>query len=78
MKLKVQTIDGGRGIILPQNVLEMLGDEEIQVTFVGRTAVLSRADSANDTEIRAALAYMSVKAKRRELFERLAEDDEDN
>ena len=78
MKLKVQAIGGGRGIILPQNALAVLGDEEIQITLVGRTAVLSRADSANDTEIRAALAYMSVKAKRRELFERLAEDDEDN
>ena len=77
MKLKVRQIGNSRGIILPQSILEQLGDEEVELTLIGQTAVLSRAES-DDTEARAALAYASVKAKRHELFKRLAKmDDED-
>ncbi len=78
MKLKVRQIGNSKGIILPQSILEQLGDEEVELTLIGETAVLSRAERGDDTEARAALAYASVKAKRHELFERLAKmDDED-
>ena len=78
MKLKVRQIGNSRGIILPQNILEQLGSEEVELTLIGETAVLSRVEQGDDTEVRAALAYASVKAKRSQLFERLAKmDDED-
>ena len=79
MKLKVRAIGNSKGIILPQGILEQIGDKEIELTLIGQTAVLSRAEQADNTETRAALAYASVKAKRHDLFRRLAKmDDEDS
>ena len=77
MKIKVRSIGNSKGIILPQSILEQLGDEEVELTLIGETAVLSRSKQVDDTEVRAALAYASVKAKRHELFKRLAKMDDE-
>lgn len=59
---------------MPQSVLEQLGDTELELTLIGNTAVLNRANHENELETQAALAYASIKAKRHKLFERLAKD----
>ena len=75
MKLKVRRIGNSRGVILPQNVVDALG-EEVELTVIGSTAVLSPVP-ADSAEARAALAYASVKARYDGLFRRLASQDEE-
>lgn len=75
MKLKLRSIGNSKGVILPQHVAEALG-EEVELTVIGSTAVLTAGSPASD-EARAALAYASVKAQWGELFQRLASQDEE-
>lgn len=74
MRLKVRSIGNSKRVILPQSVLEQLGESELELTLIGNTAVLSRAGHEGALEARAALAYASVKAKRHGLFARLAKE----
>lgn len=81
MKLKVRQIGNSRGVILPQQVVDALG-EEVELTVIGSTAVLTSTVKTNnpatdDLETRAALAYANVKARRHALFTRLASQDEE-
>lgn len=75
MKLSVRQIGNSKGVILPQVILEQLGEGELELTLVGQTAVISRGDR-DELETRAALAYASVKAKRDGLFKRLVAHDQ--
>ncbi|MEX2540995.1 MAG: hypothetical protein WD314_04275 [Trueperaceae bacterium] len=71
MKIKVRRIGNSRGIVLPWLVVELLGSAELDLTLIGRTAVLT-SHPADELELQAALAFAGVKAGRRNLFEQLA------
>lgn len=75
MKIKVRRIGNSRGIVLPWLVVELLDATELELTLIGRTAVLT-GHPADEIDLQAALAFAGVKASRRRLFQRLAEDEE--
>lgn len=85
MQLKMRRIGNSRGVILPSHVASRLsrrdaeedrvegGDrsEELELTLIGQTAVLTPT-APDELELQAALAYSVVKWRRRHLLERLA------
>jgi antitoxin component of MazEF toxin-antitoxin module len=81
MKLKVRPIGNSRGVILPQPVLWHLtepdsAESRIEVTLIGPVAVLTKDGRGSELDLRAALAYASVKAKRAAMLEALTVEDE--
>jgi len=61
------------GLILPKEILELLGVEppEVEVEVVGNTLVVSATDVAPE-EIAASFAYLTSKRERAEVYQRLA------
>jgi antitoxin component of MazEF toxin-antitoxin module len=74
MRRQLSRIGNSWGLIVPKEVLELLGLEgggEVDLHVVGETLVLTAAD-LDPSEIEAGLAYLVSKRERAELYRRLA------
>ena len=74
MRRQLNRIGNSWGLILPKEVLELLGlegGEEVDLQVVGETLVVT-AGRLNPAEVEAALAYLVSKRERAELYRRLA------
>ncbi len=75
MKKKLTRIGNSWGLLLSRELLELVGLEpggEVEVRAVGNTLVLT-APGADPRELRAALAYLSSKEERAELYRDMAD-----
>jgi antitoxin component of MazEF toxin-antitoxin module len=75
MRRQLSRIGNSWGLILPKEVLELLGLEgggEVDVQIVGQTLVVNSPD-LDPSEAEAALAYLASKRERADVYRRLAD-----
>lgn len=75
MRRRLAKIGNSWGVILPKEVLELLGVEsggEVDVEVVGNTLVVTPPD-VDPIEIEASLAYLASRRERADVYRRLAE-----
>lgn len=73
MKRRLTKVGNSWGLIVPKEILELLGVEppEVDVEVVGSTLIVSAPDIAPE-EIDASLAYLASKRERGKVYRRLA------
>jgi antitoxin component of MazEF toxin-antitoxin module len=72
MRKRLTRIGNSWGLIVPKEVLDLLGiDAEAEVEVVGSTMIVSAPDVDAD-EIQASLSYLASKRERGKVYERLA------
>jgi putative addiction module antidote len=75
MRRKIAKIGNSWGLILPREIMELLGVEagsEVEVEVAGNTLVVTAPDVAR-SEVEASLAYLISRRERAEVYRRLAE-----
>jgi putative addiction module antidote len=75
VRRRLAKIGNSWGLILPKEVLDLLGvpaGGEVDVELVGNTLVVAAVDVA-PTDLEASLAYLSSRRERAEVYRRLAE-----
>jgi putative addiction module antidote len=75
MRRRLAKIGNSWGLILPKEVLDLLGvpaGGEVDVELVGNTLVVAAVDVA-PTDLEASLAYLVSRRERAEVYRRLAE-----
>jgi len=75
MKRKLIRIGNSWGVVLPRDILDLLGLEpggEVEIQVVGNTLTLTASD-ADPAELEAALAYLKSKREREALYQKLAD-----
>jgi antitoxin component of MazEF toxin-antitoxin module len=75
MRRRLTKIGNSWGLILPREVLELLGvdhDSEVEVELAGNTLLVTAPELARE-EIEAGLAYLASKRERAEVYRRLAD-----
>ncbi|MDP9343826.1 MAG: AbrB/MazE/SpoVT family DNA-binding domain-containing protein [Actinomycetota bacterium] len=75
MRRRLTRIGNSWGLILPREVLELLGIEgnsDVEIELAGNTLLVTPPGSSRE-EIEAALAYLASKRERAEVYRRLAE-----
>jgi len=75
MRKRLTRIGNSWGLILPREVLELLGvqgDSEVEVELAGNTLLVTAPDHARE-DIEAGLAYLASKRERAQVYRRLAE-----
>jgi len=73
MRRNLTKIGNSWGLILPKELLEILGaSKEVELEIAGGTMLLS-APSADSADREAALAYLASRRGRTEVYQRLAE-----
>lgn len=75
MRRRLAKIGNSWGVIIPKEVLELLGVEsggEVDIELVGNTLIVTSPDLA-PTDLEASLAYLASRRERAEVYRRLAE-----
>jgi len=75
MRRKLVRIGNSRGLVLPKEMLELLGLEpggEAEVQVIGNTLVATPA-GADEVELRAAPTYFASKRERTRLYKKLSD-----
>lgn len=75
MRRRLAKIGNSWGLILPKEILDLLGvpaGGEVDVELVGNTLVVAAVDVA-PTDLEASLAYLASRRERVEVYRRLAE-----
>ena len=74
MRKKLTKIGNSLGLILPREVLDLLGvseGSEVEVELAGNTLLVTSPDT-DRSDIKAGLAYLASKRERDEVYRRLA------
>lgn len=75
MRRRLAKIGNSWGVILPKEVLELLGvpaGGEVDVELVGNTLIVAPPD-LSATDLEASLAYLASRRERAEVYRRLAQ-----
>jgi putative addiction module antidote len=75
MRRRLAKIGNSWGVILPKEVLELLGVEsggEVDVELVGNTLIVTAPD-VSPIDVESSLAYLASRRERAEVYQRLAE-----
>jgi putative addiction module antidote len=75
MRRRLARIGNSWGVILPKEVLELLGVEsggEVDVEVVGNTLIVTAPD-VEPADLEASLAYLASRRERAEVYRRLAQ-----
>ena len=75
MRRRLTKIGNSYGLILPRDVLDLLGvdpSSEVEVELAGNTLLVTAPDRSRE-DVEAALAYLVSKRERSEVYRRLAE-----
>jgi putative addiction module antidote len=75
MRRRLAKIGNSWGVILPKEVLELLGVEsggEVDVELVGNTLIVTAPD-LSPIDVESSLAYLASRRERAEVYQRLAE-----
>jgi antitoxin component of MazEF toxin-antitoxin module len=75
MRRRLAKIGNSWGVILPKEVLDLLGvppGGEVDVELVGNTLIVAPPD-LSPTELEASLAYLASRTDRAEVYRRLAQ-----
>lgn len=73
MRKRLTRIGNSWGVILPKEVLDLLGvEDEVDIEMVGNTLVIAPPD-LEAAEIEASLAYLNSRQERAAVYQRLAE-----
>ena len=74
MRRRLTRIGNSWGLILPREVLDLLGlegDSEVEIELAGNTLLVTAPSVARE-DIEAGLAYLASKRERAEVYRRLA------
>jgi putative addiction module antidote len=75
VRRRLAKIGNSWGVILPKEVLELLGVEsggEVDVELVGNTLIVTAPD-VSPIDVESSLAYLASRRERAEVYQRLAE-----
>ncbi len=75
MRRRLAKIGNSWGVIIPKEVLDLLGVEsggEVEVELVGNTLIVTPTD-IDPADLEASLAYLASRRERAEVYRRLAE-----
>jgi antitoxin component of MazEF toxin-antitoxin module len=75
VRRKIARIGNSWGLILPREIMELLGVEggsEVEVELAGNTLLVTAPD-VDRSELEASLAYLASRRERAEVYRRLAE-----
>lgn len=75
MKRRLTRIGNSWGLILPREVMDLLGvseGSEVEMELAGNTLLVTAPDT-DRSDIEAGLAYLASKRERAEVYRRLAE-----
>ena len=75
MRRRLAKIGNSWGVILPKEVLDLLGvpaGGEVDVELVGNTLIVTPPDLST-TDLEASLAYLASRRERAEVYRRLAQ-----
>jgi antitoxin component of MazEF toxin-antitoxin module len=73
MRKRLTRIGNSWGVILPKEVLDLLGvEDEVEIEVVGSTMMIAAPD-VDLNELQASLAYLASKQERATVYQRLAE-----